>query len=72
MWTYNCCWTVWDRCESSTTESSGTSDVNSSSKFDVSIAEAYGRGQYWPSYISCRNFIAVKRATPLGETKLSR
>jgi len=38
--THNCCCTVCDKCESSTTESRGNSDVNSSSKFDVSIALA--------------------------------
>lgn len=38
---WNCAWTVSDRCESSTTESIGSSDVNSSSKLDVSIALAW-------------------------------
>ena len=51
---WNWAWTVSDRCESSTTESIGSSDVNSSSKLVVSIAlacESDGEGsgqQEWP------------------------
>ena len=39
----NCCCTLSESLDPSTIESTGASDVNSSSKFDVSIADDCGR-----------------------------
>ena len=49
----NCNCSVADNSESSTTESRAGSEVNSSSKFDVSIADSYGQRELRGEIDSC-------------------